>query len=47
MSEPLSLAVIDRIKDRIDTFVADSRKRLKGCRYIDVRIEIREAKYTG
>jgi predicted DCC family thiol-disulfide oxidoreductase YuxK len=47
MIEPLSLAVIDGIKDRIYPFVANSRKRLKGCRSIDVRLEVSEAKYMG
>jgi len=45
MIEPLSLAVVDRIKDRIYPFVANSRKRLKGCRSIDVRIQVSEAKH--
>ena len=44
MIESLSLTVIDRIKDRVHAFVADYRKRLKGCHYIDVRREISEAK---
>jgi hypothetical protein len=44
MSEPLSLTVIDRIKDRVHAFVADYRKHLKGCHYIDVHREISEAK---
>ena len=43
MSELLSLTVIDRIKDRVHAFIADYRKRLKGCHYIDVRREISEA----
>jgi len=44
MSEPISLAVIDRIKDRVHTLVTESRTRLKGCQYIDVRIEVSESK---
>jgi hypothetical protein len=43
MSESLSLTVIARIKDRVHAFVADYRKRLKGCHYI-VRCIISEAK---
>lgn len=44
MSERLSIAVIDRIKDRVHAFVTEYRKRLKGCHYLDVRIEVSEAK---
>jgi hypothetical protein len=44
MGEQLSLTVIDRIKDRVHAVVAAYRKRLRGCRHIDVRIEVSEAK---
>lgn len=44
MSESISIAVIDRIKDRVHALVTDYRKRLKGCHYIDVRIEVSESK---
>ncbi|MBI3327491.1 MAG: hypothetical protein HYZ81_12420, partial [Nitrospinae bacterium] len=44
MSEHISLAVIDRIKDRVHALVTESRTRLKGCQYIDVRIEVSESK---
>jgi hypothetical protein len=39
VSEPLSLAVIGRVKDCFHAFVA-CQKRLKGRAYIDVRIEV-------
>lgn len=44
MSERIGLAVIDRVKDRMHAFVTDYRTRLKGCQYIDLRIEVSEAK---
>jgi TldD protein len=44
MGEQLSLTVIDCIKGRVHAFVAAYRKRLKGCRYIDVRVEVSETK---
>ena len=44
MSEPISLDVIDRIKDRVRAFITDYRKRLKGCQYIDIRVEVSESK---
>ncbi len=44
MSERIDLAVIDQIKNRVYTFVTDYRKRLRGCQYIDVRIEVSESK---
>jgi PmbA protein len=36
--------VIDQIKDGVHAFVTDYRKRLRGCQYIDVRIEVSESK---
>jgi predicted Zn-dependent protease len=44
LSEHIDLAVIDRIKDRVYAFVTDCRQRLRGCQYIDVRIEVSEFK---
>ncbi len=44
MSEQISLDVIDRIKDRVHAFLIDHRKRLKGCQYIDIRVEVSESK---
>jgi TldD protein len=44
MSEHLALTVIDRIKDHVHAMVVDYRKRLKGCHYIDVRLEVSEAR---
>jgi TldD protein len=44
MSERFSLTVIDRLKDRVHAFIANYRKRLQGCHYIDVRLEVSEAK---
>ena len=38
MSVPLSIALIDRIKDQVHAVVADYRERLKDCHYLDVRI---------
>jgi hypothetical protein len=44
MSEPLTIAAIDRIKGRVHAFIADHRKRMKGCHCLDVRIEASESK---
>jgi TldD protein len=44
MSERLSITVVDRIKDRLHAFVIDYRRRLKGCHYLDVRLEVSESK---
>jgi hypothetical protein len=44
MSEHLSLTVIDYFNDRVHVFVADYRKRLKGCHSIDLCADVSEAK---
>ena len=44
MSEHLGLTVIGHLNDRVRVFVADCRKRPKGCHYIDVRVGCHEAK---
>jgi TldD protein len=44
MTERLSIAVIDRLKDRVHAFITDYRKRLKGCYDLDIRLEVSESK---
>jgi hypothetical protein len=44
MSEHLSLTVIGHLNDRVHAFVADCRTRLKGCHYVDVRVDCNEGK---
>jgi hypothetical protein len=46
MTEPLSLTVIGRLKDRPHAFVANSRKRPKGYHYPAIHHEVSEAQRT-